>query len=91
MDDEVKYITGEYRLRYDVRYAYGRIGAMMAVFKGGEHVGTLLYHPVAKQIVYSAYTASTIHTLNFVSPLLDMGTFIAVFKMLKRKSRKEIE
>lgn len=87
MSDEIRYVTGEYRLAYDVRHYYGRIRAVLAVFKGGEHIGCLMYHPSAKQIVYSACTASTINTLNYVAPLLEIGTFIAVFKMLKKKSK----
>lgn len=91
MRDEIRYITGEYRLAFDVRHVYGRIGAVLAVFKGGEFIGTLAYHPDAKQIVYSAVTASTKNTLEYIKPLLGIPSFIAIFQMLKRKARNTAE
>jgi len=89
--EELSFVDGEYKWYGSKMRVYDRTRCVIVIKKGGEMIGLLCWHKVAKQIVYSAKTAITEPLIRFITPMMNKGSFYTLIKYDRYRKATQTE
>ena len=88
MNDKYTFIEGKFTWCFETQRVFGGKRRVMLIQKGCHIVGKLLWHPGAKQIVFSARHNATRELIDYVRPKMVADVFYMLSR-LDRKKRKD--